>query len=100
MENIEVINAFFSYSFDCRPIPCKMKLEVNSQISKHELRPVFIGSCTSKVSENSGYYASVLGFHFFQGQRTRDFVLKKQIVTHIMKKCDTCDTALLGVISS
>ena len=48
-----------------RPIPYKMKLEVNSQISKHELKPVFIGSYTSKVSENSRYNASVLGFHFF-----------------------------------
>jgi len=48
-----------------RPNPCKMKLEVISQTSKHELKPVFIGFCTSKVSGNGGYYASVLGFHFF-----------------------------------
>ena len=41
-----------------------MKLDVNCQISKHELKPVFISSYVSKVSENSGYYASILGFHF------------------------------------
>jgi len=50
------------------PIPCKMKLEVNSQISKQELKPVFIGSYTSKVSGNSGYYAPVLSFQFFLTQ--------------------------------
>ena len=46
------------------PIPCKRKLEVNSQFSQHELNPVFIGTCTSQVSENHEYCASVLGFHF------------------------------------
>ena len=42
-----------------------MKLEVNFQISEHELKPVFMGSYTSKVSENSRYYASAFGVHFF-----------------------------------
>ena len=62
-----------------------MKLEVNSQISKHDLKPVFIGSsCTSKVSENSRYYASALASHFFLRYKMRNFVLEKQIVTHMM----------------
>ena len=60
-----------------------MKLEFNSQSSKHELKPVFIGSYTSKVSENSQYYASTLCSHFFLRHRMRDFVLEKQIVTHV-----------------
>ena len=72
-----------------------MKLEVNSQISKNELKLGLIGSYMSKVSENSGYYASVLSFHFFLEDRMRDFALEKQIVTHVMKKCDTHDTAFL-----
>ena len=49
-----------------------MKLEVDSQISKHDLKPVFVGSYTSEVYENSGYYASVLGSHAFLGQGTRN----------------------------
>ena len=67
-------------------IPCKMKLEVNSQISKHKSKPVSIGSYTSKVSENSRFYTSALGFHFFLRHRMRDFALEKQIVIHITKK--------------
>ena len=81
-------------SSSIRPIPCKMKLEVNSQISKHELKPVFVGSYTSKVSENSGQYASVLGFHFFLRHRTRDFVLEKQIVIHMMLLFDIISSEL------
>ena len=34
------------------------------QISQQGLKPVFIGSCTSQVSENNGYYASVLELLF------------------------------------
>ena len=72
-----------------------MKLEVNPQISKHELEPVFIDSYASKVSENSGYYAFVLDFHFFLRHRMRHFVLEKQNLTHVTKKCDTHDAAFL-----
>ena len=43
-------------------------MEVNFQISKHELKPAFIGSYTSNVSENSRYYVSVLGFTFSETQ--------------------------------
>ena len=46
------------------PIPCIRKMGLNFQISQHELKPIFIGSSTSQVSENNGYYASVLDFHF------------------------------------
>ena len=42
-----------------------MLIETGGQFSRHELKPVSIGSFTSKVSENSGYYFSVLCFHFF-----------------------------------
>ena len=62
-----------------------MKLEVISQISKHELKPVFISSYISKVSENNWYYASPLNFYFFLGNRMREAVLEKQIVTHVTK---------------
>ena len=62
-----------------------MKMEVNSQTSKHELKPAFIGSYTSKVSEYSRYYASAFGFHFLLRHRMRDFVLEKQIVTRVTK---------------
>ena len=62
-----------------------MKLEVNSVISNHELKPVFISSFTSKVSENSRYYSSVLGSHFFLRHKMRDFALEKQIVTYVTK---------------
>ena len=72
---------------------CWMKLEVNSQTSKHKLKPVFIGFYASNASGNSGYYASVHGFHVFLGQRTWNVALEKEIVTHMMKKCGTCDTA-------
>ena len=54
-----------------------MKMVVNFPVSKHELKPVFIGSYMSNVSENSRYYASALGFRFLQRHRMRDFVLKK-----------------------
>ena len=54
-----------------------MKMEVNFPVSKHELKPFFIGSYMSNVSENSRYYASALGFRFLQRHRMRDFVLKK-----------------------
>ena len=69
-----------------RAIPRKMKLEVDSQISNHELKlVVFIGSYTLKVSlENSRYCASALDFHFFLRHRMRGFVLEKQIGTHMM----------------
>ena len=60
-----------------------MKLEVNSQISKHEVKPIFIGSYTAKVSKNSGYYASVLGFLYFSGTK-KGFCLREA-------NCDTCD---------
>ena len=72
------------------PIPYKIELEVNSQISKHQLKPVFVDSFTSKVSENTGCYASVLGFQFFLGLG-RDSAKEKQIVTRVMTKCDTHD---------
>ena len=69
-----------------RAIPRKMKLEVDSQISNHELKlVVFIGSYTLKVSlENSRYCASALDFHLFLRYRMRGFVLEKHIGTHIM----------------
>ena len=51
-----------------------------------------------QVSENSGYYALVLGFDFFLGHRTRGFALEKQTVTHVTKN-DT-HAAFLGIISS
>ena len=59
---------------------CKMKLEVNSQISKHELKPVLL-ILLYQFSENSRYYAFVLGFHFFLRHRMRDSALEKQTVT-------------------
>ena len=40
-----------------------MKLEVNSQVSKCELRPVFIGSYTSEVF--IGSYTSEVCFYWF-----------------------------------
>ena len=81
MSVVDMYVCMYEFVYTCiGPFPCKMKLEVNSQISKHELKPVFIISYKSKVSENSGYYNSVLGFHFFLRHRTRDFVLEKQIV--------------------
>ena len=64
-------------------IPCKRKLEMNFQISEHELKPVFIGYCVSQVSENGGYYASVLGFHFFLGQKSG--------ILYERSKCDIYD---------
>ena len=66
-----------------RTIPCKLRLEVDFQISKHELKFVFSDSCTSKVSEDSRYYAPVLSFHFFLRHGIRNFVLETQIVTHV-----------------
>ena len=82
----------------CRPIPYKMKLEANSQISKHELKSVSIGSYISKVPENGGYYASILSFHFFLRHRMREFVLEKQIVTPVTRKCDTHDNTVLELL--
>ena len=55
------------------PDPCKMKLEVNFKISKNEVKPVFIGFCTSHIFENKRYFASVLGFYCFLGYREQDF---------------------------
>ena len=66
-----------------KTIPCRMRLEVNFQISKHGLKFVVSGSCTSKVSEDSRYYAPVLSFHFFLRHGMRNFVLEKQSVTHV-----------------
>ena len=78
-------------------ILCKMELDIHFQISKHELKPVFIGFYTSKVSENSAYYASASGLHFVLRHKMRNFVLEKQIVTHVTKECDTNDTAFLEI---
>ena len=79
----------------CRPIQYKMKLEANSQISKHELKSVSIASYISKVPENGEYYASILSFHFFLRHRMREVVLEKHIVTPVTRKCDTHDNTLL-----
>ena len=51
------------------PIPCNRKLELDFEISQHELEPVFIGFYKSQVSEHDGYYASVLAFIFFLGYK-------------------------------
>ena len=62
-----------------RAIPCKMKLKVESQIAEHEIKPVFIGSYTLKVSGNSSFYAAALGFPFFLRHIIRDFVLESKL---------------------
>ena len=62
-----------------------MKLEINSQISKHESKPVSIDSYTSKFLGNSGYYASVHGFHF-SGMENEGFCLREaNCDTHVEK---------------
>ena len=60
--------------------------------SKHELKTVFIGPCTSKVSENSGCYASVLDFDFSETQNKGFCFSEASCDTHD-KKCDTYDAA-------
>ena len=43
-------------------------------MSQSELKPIFVGSYTSQVLENDGYYATVLGFHFALEDGKRVFV--------------------------
>ena len=73
----DVQNVFVKYFVILLPIPYKLKQKINSQISKQESKPVFIGSCTSEVSANSGYYASLLGFHFFR-EKQLGILLKRR----------------------
>ena len=46
------------------------------QISEHKINCVFIGSSTYQVSENNGYYASVLGA-LFSGAQEAGFCMKE-----------------------
>ena len=74
-------------------IPCKMKLEVNSQISKHELN-LFLLVRRHQKSHTIVHTTPRIWLSLFPRHRMRDFVFKKQILTHVTKNV-ICDAVFL-----